>query len=511
MGGFIGGIERWFGVTSFFGLGLLAALILLVALWVVLPAHGRSKILPPSVFVAVHIALEIVGFFVAKTSALWHPIQILASLSLLLAIGRGSFVLVADGIFAARLGRPLPRIVRDIFQSVVYSGVLLVTLRFAGVEVSSLLATSALLTAVVGLSLQDTLGNLFAGISIQMQRPFEVGDFIQFDPDAKLIGRVIEINWRATTVLTNDEMEVIVPNGTLAKAPIRNYTKPSLLARRSVEVSCAYDVAPERVRATILGALSGLPEVLTEPPPAVLTWHFGQSGVDYVVRYFTDSFAVRDVTDSAVRERIWYALRRADISIPYPRREVHLHEPVKDEAAHSRAARASEVEKRLRDVDFLAVLPAETIARLATMVPTKVYAPRELVIRQGEPGEAMFLISSGEVSVVVGRDGSSTAEVARLRKGSLFGEMSLMTGEPRAATVQAVTETELVVVGKEAFKAIFAEAPELLAEMTRVLVERQEELENHLAARAARPKREVLEERTTALLSRVRSFFQQKG
>ncbi len=514
MGGFIGVIERWFGVTSFFGLGLLAAVVLLVALLVVLPVHGRSKIVAPSVFVAVHIGLEIVGFLVPKTSGLWHSIQVLASLALLLGIGRGLFVLVADGIFAARLGRPLPRIVRDIFQSVVYSAVLLVTLRVAGVEVSSLLATSALLTAVVGLSLQDTLGNLFAGISIQMQRPFEVGDFIQFDPDAKLIGRVIEINWRATTVLTNDEMEVIVPNGTLAKAPIRNYTKPSPLARRSVDVTCGYDLAPERVRKTILAALAGIPDVLAEPAPTVLASHFGQAGIDYLVRYFTADFAVRDVTDSAVRERIWYAFRRADIAIPFPRREIYVHDPAKDEHKTSHATREAEVVDRLRGVDFLAVLPKETLGRLATMTHSKVYAPRETVIRQGDPGDTMFLIVRGEVSVIVGRSGigaTSVAEVARLRVGGLFGEMSLMTGEPRAATIQAVSETELVVVGKDAFSAILAEAPELVAQMTRVLVERQEELESHLAARAARPKREVIEERTSALISRVKGFFQMRS
>ena len=515
MGGVSGGIGRWFGVTSFFGLGLVAGLVMLLVLWLVMPAHDRRKVIAPSVLVALHLVFEIVAFLLPKTAVAHRPVEVFAAFVLLLALGRGLFVLVVDGIFAGRLARPLPRIFRDIVQSLVYTAVVLVTLRLSGVELGSLLATSALLTAVIGLSLQDTLGNLFAGISIQMQRPFEVGDFIQFDPDPRLIGRVIEINWRATTVLTNDEMEVIVPNGTLAKAPIRNYTKPSPLSRRSVDVTCGYDVAPERVRETILTALAGIPDVLAEPAPSVLAWHFGQSGIDYLVRYFTADFAVRDVTDSAVRERIWYAFRRADIAIPFPRREIYVHDPAKDEHKTSRAPREAEVVDRLREVDFLAVLPKETLARLATMTHSKVYAPRETVIRQGDPGDTMFLIVRGEVGVIVGRTGvgatTSVAEVARLRVGGLFGEMSLMTGEPRAATIQAVSETELVVVGKDAFSAILAEAPELVAQMTRVLVERQEELESHLAARAARPKREVIEERTSALLSRVKSFFQMRS
>lgn len=502
------GIERWFGISSFFGLGIVSAVGLLVAMFVVLPARERTKIVAPALLVATHVVLEIVAMVLPKGAVVTLPASVLGVFVLLLALGRGTFVLVVDGIFAARLGRSMPRIFRDILQTVVYLAAGLLAMRVAGVEPGSILATSALLTAVVGLSLQDTLGNLFAGISIQMQRPFEVGDYVQFDPDSRMVGRVIEINWRATTLLTNDEMEVIVPNAALAKAPIRNYTKPSPSSRRTVEVSCGYEVAPERVRAAILGALTEIPNVLAEPPPQVLTAHFGASGVDYAIRYFTGSFADRDATDSAVRERIWYALRRADIQIPYPRRDVHLFEEGDAKVTRVEEGRRADVEARLREVDFLAVLPPEALSRLAARSPTKTYAPRELVIRQGAPGDAMFLIVRGEVSVIVGREGSSTAEVARLRKGSLFGEMSLMTGEPRAASVQTLAETEVVVVGKDVFSAIVAESPDLLARMTRILAERQDELESHLAARAARSSRDgALDERTSALLGRVRAFF----
>lgn len=501
------GIERWFGINSFFGLGIVAAVGLLVAMLVVLPPSERRKIVAPAALVATHVVLEILAQVLPNGAVVTKPAEVLGVFVLLLALGRGLFVLVVDGIFAARLKRPMPRIFRDILQTVVYLAAALLAMRVAGVEPGSILATSALLTAVIGLSLQDTLGNLFAGISIQMQRPFEVGDYIQFEPDPRLIGRVIEINWRATTLLTNDEMEVIVPNASLAKAPIRNYTKPSPISRRTVEVSCGYEVAPERVRATILAALSEIPGVLADPAASVLTHHFGASGVDYAIRYFTAAFAVRDATDSAVRERIWYALRRADISIPYPRRDVHLHEVSHEQEGDALANRRAQVESRLREVDFLAVLPADALANLAARSPTKVYAPRETVIRQGAAGDAMYLIVRGEVSVIVGREGNSTAEVARLRKGSLFGEMSLMTGEPRAASVQALTETEVVVVGKDDFSSIITTAPELLARMTRILAERQDQLDSHLAARASRSTDGALEERTSALLGRVKAFF----
>ncbi len=502
-----GGMERWFGVTSFFGLGVLSGAVLLLVLLIVLPRGVRSRLAAPAALMVLHVLLEAVGWQIPGSAVVSRPLAVLSVLALLLAHGRGAFVLVADGIFAGRLGRPLPRIFRDILQTVIYSAIALFTLRFVGVEPGSLLTTSALLTAVVGLSLQDTLGNLFAGLSIQVQRPFQVGDWIQFDPDPRLIGRVIEINWRATTVLTNDEMEIIVPNGTLAKAPIRNYTKPSPLSRRSVEVSCSYDVAPSRVRDTILGALGGLPDVLRKPAPLVLAWHFGQSGVDYVVQYYTDKFANREISDSVVRERIWYALRRERISIPYPMREVNVRQMTREVDREVEGARRAQVASYLRSVDFLAILPEEALLRLAELAPSRVYAPGETVIVQGGPGQEMFFVARGEVSVIVGQGGGS-AEVARLHQGSFFGEMSLMTGELRAATVQVVHEAELVVVGKEAFSAILSHAPELAARMSHVIVERQEQLDSHLAARAAQAEPDVIEQRASDLLVRVKKFFQ---
>ena len=183
------------------------------------------------------------------------------------SLGRSLVLLVLDVILGRRMHRPPPRIVRDLAQGLVWIVVVLVTMRMAGVEPGSLLTTSALLTAAIALSLQETLGNLMAGLSVQVQRPFDVGDWIAFDSDQKHIGRVIEINWRATKVITLDEVEVTVPNGTLAKASIVNYTKPTPVSRRSLYVYTPGDVPPHVVQRAILEALPGSFGVAPSPRP----------------------------------------------------------------------------------------------------------------------------------------------------------------------------------------------------------------------------------------------------
>jgi CRP-like cAMP-binding protein len=268
-------------------------------------------------------------------------------------------------------------------------------------------------------------------------------------------------------------------------------------------------VSPRKVRETILAALDGIPDVQREPTPNVVVDGFGVAGIDYIVRYYTRNFLLRDVTDSTVRERIWYALRRANIAIPHPTSEVHVVSR-REAPATNDADRLATTARLLRGVDFLAVLPPASLDRLVGLVETRVYGANETVIRQGDAGDELFVVGRGEVSVTVGRDGGSTAEIARLGPGQFFGEMSMMTGEARRATVSALGESDLLVVGRQAFAEVLSMSPELARMVADAVVKRQEHLGEHLAARAARAAAETAEHeaKTNALVDRVRQFLQ---
>jgi small-conductance mechanosensitive channel len=487
-------------------LGIGVTLALLVLLAFTLPRASRRLLTAPAALLGGHILLLLARLPLDPASMTARVLAVIGLFLLLTALGRAAFLLIIDVGLGARLKRPLPRIFRDIIQALVFIGVALITLRSAGVEPGSLLTTSALLTAVVGLSLQETLGNLFAGLSIQAQRPFEVGDWIQIEPDPRLIGRVIEINWRATTVLTLDHVELIIPNGTLAKTAIRNFTKPSPVSRRIIEVQVSYTTSPRQVQQVLLSCVHGVAGIRPEPPPFVLTSKFADSGINYVLQFFIDDFSLRDRIESAVRQRIWFAFQRAHISIPYPTHTIHMYDTSADSLARGDAAEHARRVQALRGVDFLAALPAVSIERLATLAKPCHYMLGEVIIRQGEASQEFFIIEAGEVSVLFGRGDASVAEVARLGPGKFFGEMSLMTGERRAATIQATADCELIKVDKDSFHEILAAAPHLAERITQVLVERQAALEENLSARTARTRAET-EAKSHALLSRIRLFF----
>lgn len=487
-------------------LGAAVVLVLLAALRFVLPPTERVRLRSPAIFLGVYLATLAVRLTLGPDSSLTRTLEAFAPFFILTALAQCGLLLVVDVIFERRLGRPIPRILQDIAQAVIFMGVVLITLHAAGVEPGSLLTTSALITAVIGLSLQDTLGNLFAGLSIQAQRPFEVGDWIQIEPDPRFIGHVIEINWRATKIITSEQIELIIPNGVLAKSSIRNYTKPTQLARCTIEVQASYDVSPRRVEEALLVACLSAPDVLAEPPPYVLMPRFAESRITYQLCYFMSDFARRDRIDTMVRQRIWASFQRAGIGFPRATPTLQLGDSAGDQKTkHEAAARARRI-RSFQDVDFLAALEQPLQERLASLTRTCSYMPGELIIRQGDAGHALFIVQAGEVSVLLGRKGGSTAEVARLGAGKFFGEMSLMTGERRSATVQAATECELVEVDKAAFQEIITAAPHIAERVTEVLIARQSALDENVSARASRARGEA-ESKSTALLVKIKQFF----
>jgi len=485
------------------GFGVAIALLSL-ARWL-LPADDKPRIRIALTYLLLALLFGAVAALL-PASGMERIFAFLYTFFLLASCGRSIVLLGVDVIFGRRTHRAPPRIFRDVTQAVVYVVVLLLTLRAVGVEPSSLLTTSALLTAVIGLALQDTLGNMVSGLALQMQRPFMVGDWIQFDADARQIGQVTEVNWRATTVMTSDLIEVIIPNAHLAKTAIRNYSRPSPISRRTITVSGPYETSPRRVHDAILAAIAGTTGVVHDPAPWVQTRNFAESGVEYAIYFFIDNFADRDRIDGNVRDRVWYALQRGEVSIPFPQRTVHLHAVSEESRGRSLQRELERRDQVLRCVDFLEVLPAEAHRALAAAASVRLYAPGEIIVAQGDTSGELFIIDRGEVVVELPREDRSAREVARLGAGKFFGEMGLMTGEQRKASVRAAEECELLVVSHDAFQSTLASSnTDVIEKISELLLERQAELER--AAGVRDTMLEPAQDRSKRLISQIRSFF----
>jgi len=452
---------------------LLAALVALVVVAVILP-RGRRRLAAWPLVLLLLAPLPFAVVFLFPESAGAPAAAVLGERFFLLASLLQSLLLLATVAFWERLRPPLPKIFLDVLRWAMLATALVMILYQAGVAPGSLFTGSAVVTAVLGFALKDTLGNVFAGLAIHAEHPFELGDWIQYDDNQAHIGRVVEVNWRATKVITLDEACVIIPNSQLSQASIRNFTKPDRWSRRSLFVVTPYAVPPQRVQALILDALRGSFGVLEQPAPSVVTNAFTDRGVEHWVRLFTTEFDKRDRVDGMARDRIWYALARQGIEIPVATHAVRLTPLPHAEPAPVAAAVANRAAALSRAALFTG-LGDDLTLKLATESAERVYAIGEPVMREGDPGASMFVILSGRVEVTAREGDGPLIHLADLGVGDSFGEMSLLTGTPRTATVTAREETCLIELGKESLRHAFEARPDLVDELGALLHQRSAE------------------------------------
>jgi small-conductance mechanosensitive channel/CRP-like cAMP-binding protein len=394
--------------------------------------------------------------------------------------------------------REVPRILRDLMQGIAYLIAAAVVLTRSEVDVTKVFTASVLTTAVIGLALQETLGNVMAGLALQLERDLEIGDWISLDE--KIAGQIREIRWRATTIITKNGDLTLVPNTAITRGTIVNYSRPTTAHRQWIRVRVHFRHPPGRVRDAILPAVRALPFVRVDPPPDCILLEFREDASIYAVRYWMDDVRKDDSMDSAVRSAIWYALHRAGMEIPFPSRNVHVtemneeRERRKDDEEYARRIDA------LSQVDVFRALDAERIDRLSRRMRMLIFGPHEIILRQGDPGDSLYVVRSGTVAVQVGPAGAAR-EVATLDAGQFFGEMSLMTGASRAATVVAKSDVECYVVDKEAFQEIVQEKPELAGTISEILSRRQ------IALGEEQPLNLPIAAQKTQLLAKIAQFF----
>ncbi len=419
---------------------------------------------------------------------------------LLLASLLQSILLLATACLWERLRKPLPQIVIDVLRWFMVVLAFVILLHEGGINAQNLFTGSAMLTAALGFALKDTLGNVFAGLAIHAEHPFEVGDWIQYDTNPAHIGRVVEVNWRATKVITLDEAYVIIPNGQLAQASIRNFTKPDPWSRRSLFVIAPYGIPTQRVQSIILDAIRGSFGVLDHPTPSVVTNDFKDRGVEYWVRFFTKDFDKRDRVDGMARDRIWYAFARNGIEIPVATHSIRLTQMPPAQVDSIEDAEERRV-SRLSKIGLLSVFEEGDLQHIAREGAERLFGVGEPIVRQGASGESLFVLLQGHVEVTAcSGDGPST-RLATLNAGDYFGEMSLLTGAPRSATVTALEETRVLEISKASFGRIISMRPELVTILSQALEGRMAERDAVLAS----TRQESIG--SGDLLGRIRQFF----
>lgn len=412
-----------------------------------------------------------------------------------LGIRLGS-ALVFELLPRLRRVRETPRFIQDIFALVAYVLLTALVLRwvFPDLPLGALFSGSAVVGVILGLALQETLGNLFAGLSLQADRPFELGDVITV---GTFSGVVESITWRAVKIRTFTNHVVLLGNAQIAKESIHVCPRENLNAR-IVFFNAIYSDSPAKVIHVVREAVREAENVSQAITPIVRIRALADFAVDYEVKYWLVDYAKFNDTDALVRQRIWYAYHRHGLSFAYPTQTLYLDRPARH-TDKTRATRLDRLTERLSAVDIFSPLTQEELARLASSCGSHTYAPGETIIRAGDAGDSMFVVNRGVVEVRV-TDNGQTRTVASLGEGQFFGEMALLTGQPRTANVVATEETEVLEIGHDALKQLFEANPDLAESLSHTVAERRAGLD--ASASAVR-----VEEETRSIFASVVNFF----
>jgi small-conductance mechanosensitive channel len=453
--------------------------------------------------VAATIKLALLGFALLLLEAQLRGVapygEIVGNVqSLVVAVCLANLVgfLLIDVYFYYRMNRQVPSFIRDLLTLLVYVSFALISLRVIfRIDVSSILTTTTVITAAVAFAMQASIANLISGFYVESDENLRPGAWIAVK-DLEVAGRIVNVGFRNVTLRTLDNRRVMVPNNHLIQNVVENLGSPGEGERTALhlKVGLPYEMPPEKAVAMLVAILRKERHVVAEPAPVALVGAFLDSAVEYDLKYYLDDYAFHAATRSGVLSKVWYAVAREGYSIPYPHREV-----ITKVAQEPFRVGEREVAEVLARTEILGSLSQPELQRLAGVVHRRVFGPGEDVVRQDEEGSSLFVVRRGRLTVQIG-----DAEVGKLGDGDIFGEMSLLTGERRKATVTAAGEVHLVEIAKEHLEPVLRSNPELVERLSAMLARRQESnVEHRKRSEQSRP----AEAQKDVFRERLRAFF----
>lgn len=431
----------------------------------------------------------------------WTGLWLGAAFSLVWGVG----YLLSPQRAQTRGRRPMPALLRDLIRYGIFVFCAALILRhFWGDTVAPIFGALGIGGVVLGFALQETLSNFFAGLALLLEQPFQQGDWVRIGDRPE--GEVEHITWRATKLRTRDNDYQILPNSMVAKEVILNFKQPNEVHAIRLAIGTSYNDPPDKVKRVVLQVVASVAEILKTPAPIVYLKSYADFSINYECKCFIEDYSRRPVIEDDAMHRLWYAFRREGIEIPFPIQTVYEHRV--PYTIDEEKQKGVDIAKILSTIPIFQSLGPEQIAQLAVSSRSLDFGRGEVVVRQGDGGDAMFAIVGGEAKVLIRLEDGTEKSVATLGPGDVFGEMSLLTGEPRTATVAAEGALVVVSVSKSALLPILTAHPELSEKMAETVALRKQGLtraqgEGTLDA----AKRAEVKGAAQSLLGRIRSYF----
>jgi small-conductance mechanosensitive channel len=366
----------------------------------------------------------------------------------------------------------VPKLFRDLGRFLlVLIGSAIVLSRVWGADLGGFLTALGVGSLVLGLALQDSLGNIFSGVALLFEQPIRMGDWIQIGDS---LGMVVEVNWRSVHLQTISNNLIVIPNSALAKDQFTNFNRPTPLHRIDIPISFSYDDPPSRVHQLLIAAALEIPAVQHSPPVDVVVVSYGDFAINYMVRIFVPDYMTGDGIKDEMNRRIWYVAKRHRLTIPYP---VRQHIPYASTSS-------TPVEQKLACLRLLgstpgfASLSSNRLEKLLGDCEIRSYGSQEVVLFHLMPLDGLYLILSGEAELVVPDATGRSHSLGVLLQGEYFGEKSSLLHDRIAeATVRACDDLEVLVIPVERLQQVLVDSPRLASDLAEVMEIRRRAVE----------------------------------
>lgn len=449
---------------------------------------------------AFYAALAVYGIHASWRNHVGAAVSLLSTVLVVALVNR----YVWDFYFEQRKQTPIPHFLREVVALVIFLIALLLVLSVgyhADAQLNKVLAGSGIVAIILGFAGQNLFGGIISGMSLQINRPYKVGDWLKV---GDTYAEVMEINWRSTRLCTNDNIYLDIPNYEIARTTIVNLHYPTELHAMRVRVGVDYNTPPNRVKDALARAARSAKNVLADPEVKVFLVDFADHAVTYEIKYYMGDHSRINETNDSVRTNVWYELKRQGIKIPYPIRTLQLERHA-GPAVEQDHAEAREILRRQALFNCISDDQLEDLVKRSRLSH---FGRGERVIEEGQQGDSMFVLLRGTARVAVAKNGSDIP-VATLSSGNCFGEMSLLTGEPRTASVTAEADCYVMEISKPMMADIIRDSPDCLRQLSEILATRKMETDGIVKEAEPSAEQDAREnEYRATFLRRLKTFFE---
>lgn len=461
---------------------ILPAVLLLLAVAFALIAHDVLSIFSTEEMMLDHEDREHIAEFMIWLASAFLVIRLVD-------------IFILHGIVEQAMGSPPPRILSGLVALAIWILTLALALPIVfGQSTAGLLAASSVGLGVLGFSLSRVIADVFYSVALVFERPFDIGDWVMTADGQE--GQVKEVSWRTTTLVTINDTTIVIPNSKVGGDTLTNFNRPHVSFYRSLSFTLPFSVTAYRAERLLLSSIEEVPESASLPlKPVVSIKGLSNDGVEWALFFGVPDYATQWSIKTRIHRAILRNLFYADIDVAQRRMNVTMQRP--------QSGNLDEETGWLRRFALFEGLSDNERTWLAGQAREQLRFSGEPIVQQGEPGSSLFVVKEGVLDITIKGEDGTIREVGQIRAGHVFGEMSLLTGAPRGATVTPAVDTLVAEITKEDIEPLFRDHPELIEDIGAMLAERQSET----SARMQRAAVKIKTDESGALVDRIRNFF----